>query len=114
MVAKNILSNSVISMLSSFQYYCMYCVYVYSPGDQLGANRQSYVHAKSSSQNSAPKRKTTLNKTTTCIEPTHAFATDLATSLSLEKLLKETCMTSSIGAIHRGNTTKQTEDGARP
>ena len=41
--------------------------YVSCPGDQLGANRQSSVHADPCSQNTAPMGKTAPNETTRCI-----------------------------------------------
>ena len=41
-------------------------IYVQCPGDQVGANKQSSVHAKSFSQNVAPMGKRIPNKTTTC------------------------------------------------
>ena len=45
--------------------FCLFaCLYVYSLGDQLRANRQSFVHAIPSNQDVAPMTKTSLDETT--------------------------------------------------
>ena len=49
--------------------FCLFCVYC--PGNQLGANRQSSVHANSFNKNAAPMGKTA-----------HAFGSHLAKSLT--------------------------------